>query len=41
MCIMLLKSNANNLPEKENVVMSFKFYTIRIGNQFLKELLYF
>ena len=36
MCIMLLKSNANNLHEKENMFMSFQFYTIRIGNQFLK-----
>ena len=41
MCIMLLKSNANNLPEKEKVFMSFQFYTLRIGNQFLKQLLYF
>ena len=40
MCIVLLKSNANNLPEKEKVFMSFQFYTIRIGNQFLKDLLY-
>ena len=30
MCIMLLKSNANNLHEKEKVFMSFQFYTIRI-----------
>ena len=36
MCIMLLKSNANNLQEKEKMFMSFQFYTIRIGNQFLK-----
>ena len=41
MCIMLLKLNANNLPEKEKVFKSFQFYTIGIGNQFLKELLYF
>ena len=31
MGIMLLKSNANNLHEKEKVFMSFQFYTIRIG----------
>ena len=37
MCIMLLKSNANNLHEKEKVFMSFQFYTIRIGNQFYKD----
>ena len=41
MCIKLLKSNANNLHEKEKVFMSFQFYTIRIGNHFFKELLYF
>ena len=41
MCIMLLKSNANNLLEKENVFMSFQFYTRRIGNQCLKEQQYF
>ena len=34
MCIMLLKSNANNLHEKEKVFMSFQFYTIHIGNHF-------
>ena len=38
---MLLKSNANNLHEKEKVFMSFQFYTIRIGNQIFKEILYF
>ena len=38
---MLLKSNANNLPEKEKVFMYFQFYTIGISNQFLKELAYF
>ena len=38
---MLLKSNANNLHEKETVFMSFQFYTIGIGNQIFKELLYF
>ena len=41
MCIILLKSNANNLPEKGKVFMSFQFYAICIGSQFLKELLYF
>ena len=41
MSIMLLKSNANNLPEKEKVFMSFQFYTRRIRNQCLKELQYF
>ena len=41
MCIMFLKSNANNLREKEKVFMSFQFYTIRIGNQIFKERLYF
>ena len=40
MCIMLLKSNANNLHEKEKVFMSFQFYTIRIGNQIFKERLF-
>ena len=36
MCIMLLKSNANNLHEKEKVFMSFQFYIYVSVIKFLK-----